>query len=227
MPPYPTRSYVRAHPSFQLNDGSEVATQSPTKRSPSKRSPSKQSPSKRSPTKGSQRNTTTSKRPQVKVMTFPTLREGSVQPTPRTTDPITPQSWNPPASEDLSRAPKKLKRVSGVVGVNDSQSWLAARQGVREDISPLTSLAPGRLPSLQEMDVEDDGIMQKEYTRLMKSREATRRGLERGEKENHIGPGVSPETGMDVDQGASSAASSDYPPTVRGIKRIDTEEVFN
>lgn len=231
MPPYPTRSYVRAHPSFQLNDGSEVATQSPTKRSPSKRSPSKQSPYKRPPTKGSQRGAAPSKRPQleVKVMTFPVLREGSVQPTPRVTDPTTPQTCNPPTSEDLSRAPRKLKRASRVVGggIDGSQSWLAARQGVREDVSPLTSLAPGRLPSLQEMEAEDEGTMQKEYARLMKNREAARRAQEQQGKENRTATGASPDDSMDVDQGGPSAAGSDYPATVRCVKRTDTEEVFN
>lgn len=109
--------------------------------------------------------------------------------------------------------------------MDDSQSWLAARKEVREDISPLTSLAPGRLPSLQEMEAEDEGMMQREYTRLMKSREATRGVQERLEKENRTG--ASPEVSMDVDQGASSAVSSDYPATIRGVKRTDTEEVFN
>ena len=107
-------------------------------------------------------------------------------------------------------------------GIGDSQSWLAARKGVQEDISPLTSLAPGRLSSLPEMEAEDEGIMQREYARLMESREATRR--ERQEKENRTAVDVSPETSMDVDQGGLSAAS---PATVRGVKRTDTEEVFN
>src|SRR5882757_968602 len=150
MPPYPTRNYVRAHPSFQLNDGSEVATHSPTKRSPSKRSP----------TKGFQRNGAPSKRPQVKLTTFPVLREGSVQPTPQTTNPTTPQTYNPPASEDLRRAPKKLRRASNVIGGggDDSQSWLGVRKGVREDVSPLSSLAPGKLSILPEMiEAEDEG----------------------------------------------------------------------
>ena len=222
MPPYPTRSYVRAHPSFQLNDGSEVATQSPTKRSPSKRSPTKQSPYARSPTKRSQRNGAPSKRPEIKVMTFPALREGSVQPTPRTTNPTTPQTWNPPASEDLGRAPKKSRRASNVIGggIDRSQSWLAARNGAHEDVSPLTSLAPGRLSILPEAEVEDENIMQREYTRLMKSRDATKRVQVQWEQENK-------ENSMDVDQGASSAGSSDYPATARGVKRTDTEEVFN
>jgi hypothetical protein len=110
--------------------------------------------------------------------------------------------------------------------MGDSQSWLAARKGVQEDISPLTSLAP-RLPSLPEVEVEDEGVMQREYAKLMKSREATRRVQEQQEKENRTATGVSPETSMDVDQGASSAISSDYPATVRGVKRTDTEEVFN
>ena len=191
MPPYPTRSYVRAHPSFQLNDGDEVATRSPTKRSPSKLSPSKRSPSKQSPTKRS----AAAKRPKVKVMTFPTLREGSVQPTPRTTDPTTPQTWNPPANEDLGRAPRKLKRSSNAGGLGGSQSWLATRKGVQEDVSPLTSMATGRLSILPEMEVEDESITQ-EYPRLMKSRDA----------------------------GASSTA---HPVIAPGLRRTDTEEVFN
>lgn len=116
-------------------------------------------------------------------------------------------------------------------GFDDSQSWLAARKAVREDVSPLTSLAPGRLSTLPEMEAEDEGIIQREYARLMKSREAAKRVQEqwqRGEKENHIAvPDVSPEVSMDVDQGASSAVSTDYPATVRGVRRTDTEEVFN
>jgi len=164
-------------------------------------------------------------------MTFPTLREGSVQPTPRTSDPTTPQTWNPPASEDLGRAPRKLRRASNIIGggIDSSQSWLAARKGVQEDVSPLTSLAPGGLSTLPEMEAEDESIMQREYTRLMKNREPTRKvqeQWERGEKESRITAGVSPETSMDVDQGASSAISSDYPATVRGFRRTDTEEVF-
>lgn len=97
-------------------------------------------------------------------------------------------------------------------------------------MSPLTSLAPGRLSTLPEMEAEDESIMQREYTRLMKGSEATRKiqeQWERGEKENRIVAGASPETSMDVDQGASSAVSSDYPATVRGVRRTDTEEVFN
>jgi len=161
-------------------------------------------------------------------MTFPVLREGSVQPTPRATDPTTPQTWNPPPNEDLGRAPKKLKRASGVMG-GDSQSWLAARKGVREDVSPLTSLAPGRLSTLPEMEAEDESVIQREYARLMKSRDAARRAHEKWEKENQTAaPGVEPsETSMDVDQGASSAISTDYPATVHGIRRTDTEELFN
>jgi len=80
------------------------------------------------------------------------------------------------------------------------------------------------------MEAEDESIMQREYTRLMKGSEATRKiqeQWERGEKENRIVAGASPETSMDVDQGASSAVSSDYPATVRGVRRTDTEEVFN
>jgi len=77
------------------------------------------------------------------------------------------------------------------------------------------------------MEAEDEGITQREYGRLMKSREATRRAQDWEEKENRTAAGVSPETGMDVDQGASSAGSSNYPATVRGVKRTDTEEVFN
>lgn len=231
MPPYPTRSYVRAHPSFQLDDGGEIATHSPTKRSPSKRSPSKRSPSKQSPTKRSQRKGAPSERPKVKVMTFPVLREGSVQPTPRTNDPTTPQTWNPPASEDLGRAPRKLKRASNVIGggIDNSQSWLAARNGVRDDVSPLTSMAPGRLSILPEM-AEDESIAQREYARLMKSREAAmvlQEQWERKEKENRTAAGLDSEHSMAVDQGASSAISSDYPATARGMRRTDTEEVFN
>ncbi|KAF9648368.1 hypothetical protein BDM02DRAFT_3187227 [Thelephora ganbajun] len=165
-------------------------------------------------------------------MTFPILREGSVQPTPQTIDPTTPQTWNPPASDDLSRAPRKLRRASNVIGggLDDSQSWLAGRRGVREDISPLTSLAPGRLPSLPEMEAEDESIMQREYARLMKGREAARKVQERWEqveKENCTAMGLSPEASMDVDQEASSVPSPDYPATVRGLKRTDTDEVFN
>ena len=227
MPPYPTRSYVRAHPSFQLNDGDEIATHSPTKRSPSKRSPSKQSPSKQSPTKRSKRSGAASNRPKVKVMTFPVLREGSVQPTPRTTDPTTPQTWNPPASEDLGRAPKKLRRASHVIGGDDSQSWFAARKAVQEDISPLNSMAPGRLSILPEMP-EDESITQREYARLMESHDAARRVHEQWQRrENRTAAGLDHEDGMAVDQGASSAVSSDYPATTRGLKRINTEEVFN
>ncbi|KAF9788520.1 hypothetical protein BJ322DRAFT_640319 [Thelephora terrestris] len=226
MPPYPTRSYVRSHPSFQLNDGSDTLSpskRSPTKRSPSKQSPSRQSPNKQSPTKRSQRNDAPSKRPKVKVMTFPALREGSVQPTPRTTDPTTPHSWNPPANEDLSRAPRKLKRASRVIG-SDEGSWLATRKGDQEDVSPLTSLAPGRLSVLPEIGEaeEDMKITQREYVRLMRSREAIVKAWD--QKENRNAAGRSAETGMDVDQGVSPAIS---PAKVRGIKRVDTEELFN
>lgn len=116
-------------------------------------------------------------------------------------------------------------------GIDNSQSWLAERKGVRDDISPLTSLAPGRLPSLAEMEAEDEIIMQREYAKLMENREATTKRfqerLEREEKENRIAAGNNPETSMDVDQGASSSVRSDYPATVRGVKRTGTEEVFN
>jgi len=228
MPPYPTRSYVRSHPTFELDDGSGIATQSPSKRSSSGRSPYKRSPSKQSPNKRSQRGVIASKRPQIKVSTFATLREGSVQPTPRTTDPTTPQTLNPPTSEDLGRAPRKLKRASRIIGggMERTESWLAERKGVRDDISPLTSLAPGRLPSLAEVEVEDEAIMQREYVKLMDSREATKRAWGR-EKENQEVGGVGSEVMKDVDQGASSAVSSGHPAPVHGLKRADTEEVFN
>jgi len=165
------------------------------------------------------------------VTTFPTLREGSVQPTPQVNDPTTPQTWNPPASEDLGRAPRKLRRASGAIGggIDRSQSWLAARKGIQDDVSPLTSMAPGRLSILPEAEGEDEGIMQREYARLMENREAAKRVQERWErgKENRIITGPDPENSMDVDQGASSAVSSDFPATARGVKRVDTEEVFN
>lgn len=78
------------------------------------------------------------------------------------------------------------------------------------------------------MEAEDESIIQREYVRLMESREATRKARDRREQEkNGIAVGVSSEAGMDVDQGASSIVSSDYPATVRGIKRTDTEELFN
>jgi len=79
------------------------------------------------------------------------------------------------------------------------------------------------------MEGEDEGIMQREYAKLMESREATKRVQERWErgKENRIIADASPENSMDVDQGASSAVTSDYPATARGVRRIDTEEVFN
>lgn len=113
-------------------------------------------------------------------------------------------------------------------GIDNSQSWLAARQGIRDDISPLTSMAPGRLSILPEVEGEDEGIMQREYARLMESREAAKKVQERWErgKENRLA-GANPENSMDVDQGASSAISSDYPATARGVRRVDTEEVFN
>jgi hypothetical protein len=91
-------------------------------------------------------------------------------------------------------------------------------------------MAPGRLSILPEMEAEDESITQREYARLMKSRDAARRvqeQWERGEKENRVAAGPSPECSMDVDQGASSAVSSDYPATVRGVRRSGTEEVFN
>ena len=89
-------------------------------------------------------------------------------------------------------------------------------------------MAPGRLSILPEVEGEDEGIMQREYAKLMESRDAAKRVQERWErgKENRI-VGVSPEDSMDVDHGASSAVSSDYPATARGVKRVDTEEVFN
>lgn len=80
------------------------------------------------------------------------------------------------------------------------------------------------------MEAEDESTMQREYARLMKSRETTKKvqeQWERREKENCIAAGVTPEASMDVDQGASSAVSLDYPATGRGIRRTDTEEVFN
>jgi hypothetical protein len=83
---------------------------------------------------------------------------------------------------------------------------------------------------LPEAEAEDESIMQREYERLMKSREETRKlyeGREQAEKENRIAAGHSPGASMDVDQGASSAVSTDFPATVRGIRRTDTEEVFN
>lgn len=232
MPPYPTRSYVRAHPSFQLDGGDEIATGSPTKRSPTKRSPSRKSPSKQSPTKRSQRSIGVSKRPKVKVTTFPTLREGSVQPTPQTIDPTTPQTWGPPASQDLGWAPKKLKRASAVgVGNDGSKSWLAVHKGVTEDVSPLTSMAPGKLPTLPEMEVEDEPIMQREYVRLMNNRDTARKFQEqwgRENKENRTTADPNPgSSSMAIDQGASSAVSSDCPAAVRGVRRTDTEEIFN
>ena len=84
-------------------------------------------------------------------------------------------------------------------------------------------MAPGRLSILPEMEGEDEGIMQREYARLMENREAARKVQERWErgKENRA------EDNMAVDQGASSAVSSDYPVTARGVRRINTEEVFS
>lgn len=74
-------------------------------------------------------------RPKIKATTFPILREGSVQLTPRTADPTTPHGWNPPASEELARAPKKLKIASKAIR-RDEGSWLATCRGpVQEDIS--------------------------------------------------------------------------------------------
>jgi len=110
--------------------------------------------------------------------------------------------------------------------MNDSQSWLAARKGVREDVSPLTSLAPGRLSILPEMEAEDESVVQREYARLVESGEVVRRAYEQREregKENHIAA----ESRMDVNQGASSAIGSDYPATARSVRRSDTEEIFN
>jgi len=90
-------------------------------------------------------------------------------------------------------------------------------------------MAPGRLSILPEVEGEDEGIMQREYARLMESREAAKKVQERWErgKENRIIAGDNPESSMDVDQGASSAVSSDYPATTRGVRRVVTEEVFN
>lgn len=204
MPRYPTRSYLRAHPSFQLNDGSETL-------SPAKRSPSKQSPYKKSSAQRPGQSETPSKRPKPKVITLPILREGSIPPTPRTTDPTTPQTYNPPPREELARAPRKLRRATNVNGGDDG-SWLAVHKGVQGDVSPLTSFAPGRLSILPEAEVEDESVIQREYVNLMKSREEARK-----EKENRIG----------IDQGASSeAVRAGYPATGRGIMRADTEEVF-
>ena len=110
-----------------------------------------------------------------------------------------------------------MKRASRVIGagMERAESWLAERKGVRDDISPLTSWAPGRLPTLAEVEIEDETLMQREYVKLMDSREANQRTWGR-EKEN-----------QDVDQGASSAVSSGYPAPVRDLRRTDTEEVFN
>ena len=81
------------------------------------------------------------------------------------------------------------------------------------------------------MEVEDEIVMQREYAKLMESREATTKRFQerrdREEKENRIVAGDDPEMRMDVDQEASSAISTDRPATIRGIERIDTEEVFN
>lgn len=111
-------------------------------------------------------------------------------------------------------------------GIDNSQSWLAERKGVQEDISPLTSMAPGRLSVLPEM-VEDESVIQREYARLMKTTRRVQEQWERGEKENLTVAGHNLENSMDVDQGASSAVSSDYPVTTGGVRRSGTEEIFN
>ena len=87
-------------------------------------------------------------------------------------------------------------------------------------------MAPGRLSILPEVEGEDEGIMQREYAKLMESRDAAKKVQERWErgKENRIIAGAEPEDGMAVDQGTSSAVS---PATARGVRRINTEEVFN
>lgn len=159
-------------------------------------------------------------------MTLPTFREGSVQPTPRATDPTTPQTFNMPTSEELVRAPRKLRRGSNVAGGDDG-SWLTTHREVREDVSPLTSFAPGGLSMLPEVEVEVESNIQGEYVSLMKSREEDRKVLER-EKENRTVGGPIVESTMGVNQAAnSSMVRADYPVRVRGVRRTDSEEVFN
>lgn len=81
------------------------------------------------------------------------------------------------------------------------------------------------------MEAEDEIVMQREYTKLMESREGTARKFqeqwEREEKEKRVVAGGSLEKNMDIDQGTSSAVGSDYPATARGVKRSYTDEVFN
>lgn len=86
---------------------------------------------------------------------LPMLCEGSVQPTPRATDPTTPQGWNLPPSKELGWAPKK-------------------RRGPRE--KPAVTTGTGRRLMLSEAEVEDESTtLQQEYAKLMENRDAMKR----------------------------------------------------
>lgn len=81
---------------------------------------------------------------------------------------------------------------------------------------------------LPEVEVEDESTtLQREYTKLMGNRDGMRGRWGQMEKENHIAAGHNTETGVDVDQGASSVVGAGHRPDTRGIQRTDTEEVFN
>lgn len=81
---------------------------------------------------------------------------------------------------------------------------------------------------LPEAEVEDESTtLQREYTKLMENRDPVKRRWGQMEKENHIAAGQSTEAGVDVDQVASSVVGTDHRPDTRGLKKIDTEEVFN
>jgi hypothetical protein len=77
---------------------------------------------------------------------------------------------------------------------------------------------------------EDEKTSRQEYARLVVNPQGVMKAQgqwEQGEKENRAGAGLNPETGMDVDEGTSSGVRANYPGTVRGLTRTDTEEVFN
>lgn len=112
----------------------------------------------------------------------------------------------------------------------DDGSWLATQKGGQEDVSPLTSFAPGRLSILPEIrEAEDDSsVIQREYVKMIESREVARKVFGRQEKENLTvaGPNVEASS-MDVDQDVSSTVYAENGVAARVITRTDTEEVFN
>jgi hypothetical protein len=85
------------------------------------------------------------------------------------------------------------------------------------------------LPEIREAE-EDPNTIQREYMRSLESREVAKKAFERREqmgKENQIVGGLEAEISMDVDEGPSTIPGTKHATTVRGIRRTDTEELFN